>query len=93
MDDATSSVDARVEAAILAGLREHSADSVPPTVVVVAYRKATIALADEVVYVEHGRVVDRGSHEELLDRCAGYRELVTAYEREEEVRRAVTESG
>jgi ABC-type multidrug transport system fused ATPase/permease subunit len=93
MDDATSSVDARVEAAILAGLREHSAGSVPPTVVVVAYRKATIALADEVVYVEHGRVVDRGSHEELLDRCAGYRELVTAYEREEEVRRAVTESG
>ncbi|MDQ1643324.1 MAG: ATP-binding cassette, subfamily bacterial, partial [Actinomycetota bacterium] len=73
MDDATSSVDARVEAAILAGLREHSAGSVPPTVVVVAYRKATIALADEVVYVEHGRVVDRGSHEELLDRCAGYR--------------------
>ncbi|MDQ1586812.1 MAG: ATP-binding cassette, subfamily bacterial [Actinomycetota bacterium] len=93
MDDATSSVDARVEAAILAGLREHAAGAVPPTVVVVAYRKATIALADEVVYVEHGRVVDRGSHEELLDRCAGYRELVTAYEREEEVRRAVTESG
>ena len=33
----------------------------PSTVVVVAYRKATIALADEVVYVEHGRVVDRGT--------------------------------
>ena len=43
----------------------------PPTVVVVAYRKATIALADEVVYVEHGRVLDRGTHDELIGRCDG----------------------
>ena len=49
--------------------------------VVVAYRKATIALADEVVYVEHGRVVDRGTHAELLERRRGYRNLVNAYER------------
>jgi ATP-binding cassette subfamily B protein len=89
LDDATSSVDPRVEAAILAGLRIRPDGGDPPTVVVVAYRKATIALADEVVYVEHGRVLDRGSHDELLARCTGYRRLVTAYEREEELRRAV----
>ncbi len=78
LDDATSSVDPLVEARILAGLRSSSA-----TVVVVAYRKATIALADEVVYVEHGRVLDRGPHEVLLERSQGYRDLVTAYERAE----------
>jgi ATP-binding cassette, subfamily B, bacterial len=78
LDDATSSVDPLVEARILAGLRSSSA-----TVVVVAYRKATIALADEVVYVEHGRVLDRGPHEVLLERSHGYRDLVTAYERAE----------
>ncbi|HEX6919338.1 MAG TPA: ABC transporter ATP-binding protein [Actinomycetes bacterium] len=89
LDDATSSVDPRVEAAILAGLRARADDGQAATVVVVAYRKATIALADEVVYVEHGRVVDRGSHDELLTRCEGYRRLVTAYEREEAERRAV----
>ena len=89
LDDATSSVDPRVEAAILAGLRTRADGGEPPTVVVVAYRKATIALADEVVYVEQGRVVDRGSHPELIGRCVGYRRLVTAYEREEELRRAV----
>jgi ABC-type multidrug transport system fused ATPase/permease subunit len=89
LDDATSSVDPRVEAAILAGLRTRPDGGDPPTVVVVAYRKATIALADEVVYMEHGRVLDRGSHHELLGRCTGYRRLVTAYEREEELRRAV----
>jgi ATP-binding cassette, subfamily B, bacterial len=89
LDDATSSVDPRVEAAILAGLRTRADGGDPPTVVVVAYRKATIALADEVVYVEHGRVLDRGTHDELIGRCTGYRRLVTAYEREEELRRAV----
>ena len=49
----------------------------------VAYRRATIALADEVVYVEHGRVVARGTHAELLATVPGYADLVTAYERAE----------
>lgn len=86
LDDATSSVDPQVEARILYGLRDAAESS---TVVVVAYRLATIALADEVVYLDRGRVVDRGSHEELLARCAGYRNLVTAYEREEAERAAI----
>ncbi|MFC4585574.1 ABC transporter ATP-binding protein [Sphaerisporangium corydalis] len=86
LDDATSSVDSQVEGRILRGLRDGSPDS---TVVVVAYRMATIALADEVVYLEHGRVADRGPHDVLLGRCAGYRDLVTAYEREEAERAAL----
>ncbi|MGI5292357.1 ABC transporter ATP-binding protein [Nonomuraea polychroma] len=86
LDDATSSVDPQVEARILYGLRDAAEAS---TVVVVAYRMATIALADEVVYLDHGRVADRGTHEELLDRCPGYRNLVTAYEREEAERAAI----
>ncbi|WP_460302616.1 ABC transporter ATP-binding protein [Actinocorallia aurea] len=75
LDDATSSVDPQVEARILGGLRESAA-----SVVVVAYRKATIALADEVVHLERGRVADRGTHTELLARSAAYRDLVNAYE-------------
>ena len=58
--------------------------------VVVAYRRATIALADEVVYVEHGRVVDRGTHGVLAKRCAGYRQLITAYERADAERASLT---
>ena len=61
LDDATSAVDPHVEARILAGLRETGGAS---TVVVVAYRMATIALADEVVYLERGRVGGRGPHED-----------------------------
>ncbi len=83
LDDATSSVDPAVEAAILRGLR--SAD-LGATVVVVAYRRATIALADEVVWIERGRVVDRGAHEELIGRTPGYALLVNAYDDEAERR-------
>jgi ABC-type multidrug transport system fused ATPase/permease subunit len=79
LDDATSAVDPRVEAAILRGLREAEG----ATVVVVAYRRATIALADHVVYVEHGRVAATGTHAELLTTSPGYTHLVTAYERAE----------
>ncbi len=80
LDDATSSVDPQVEARILHGLRDSRSRS---TVIVVAYRKATISLADEVVYIEHGRVVDRGPHAELVERSPGYRDLVNAYEQAE----------
>ncbi|WP_051415530.1 ABC transporter ATP-binding protein [Nocardiopsis sp. CNT312] len=78
LDDATSAVDPQIEAQILAGLR--SRDNAA-TVVVVAYRRATIELADEVVYMERGRVLARGTHKELLDTSPGYTRLVTAYER------------
>jgi len=80
LDDATSAVDPAVEARILDALRssEH-----PATVVVIAYRQATIALADEVVWLEHGRTVARGSHEELLAEVPGYAALVRAYSQAE----------
>ncbi|MGI5118001.1 ABC transporter ATP-binding protein [Marinactinospora thermotolerans] len=85
LDDATSAVDPQIEARILAGLRD---TDLAATVVVVAYRRATIELADEVVYLEQGTVRDRGTHAELLDRSPGYRRLVTAYERAAEQRAA-----
>ncbi|MFD0905903.1 ABC transporter ATP-binding protein [Actinomadura sediminis] len=81
MDDATSAVDPQVEARILQNLRERGAGAGSgSSVVVVAYRKATIALADEVVYLDHGRVTARGTHAELLETSPGYRDLVNAYE-------------
>lgn len=85
LDDATSAVDPRVEGEILAGLREAAAGA---TLVVVAYRRATIELADEVIYMEDGMVRARGAHRDLLAGSPGYRELVTAYERAAEEREA-----
>jgi ATP-binding cassette subfamily B protein len=79
LDDATSAVDPEVEQRILAGLRGSVAGV---SVVVVAHRPATIALADQVAFIDGGAVADHGRHAELLERNAAYRDLVTAYETE-----------
>jgi ATP-binding cassette subfamily B protein len=79
LDDATSAVDPSVEAAILRGLRDAA---LPSTVVVVAYRRSSIVLADEVLYVEDGRVLAQGSHEDLLAEVPGYAALLEAYDRD-----------
>jgi len=72
LDDATSSVDATTEAAIKAGLREAMAGR---TTFVIAHRLSTVSLADEVVVMDGGAIVDRGTHEELLEGCGFYREI------------------
>ena len=82
LDDATSAVDPHVEARILAGLRRDVGESAETTVLVIAYRKATIALADEVLFFDDGRVLDHGTHGQLQQRSAPYRDLVDAYEKE-----------
>jgi ATP-binding cassette subfamily B protein len=85
LDDATSSVDPVTEAAILAGLGRHLPST---TTVVVASRLATIALADRVLYLEGGRLLAEGGHDELLATTPGYARLVRAYEQSEAGRRA-----
>jgi ABC-type multidrug transport system fused ATPase/permease subunit len=72
LDDATASVDAETERAIKAGLREAMQGR---TTFIVAHRLSTVALADEVVVLDRGRLVDRGTHEELLERCPLYAEV------------------
>ncbi|NUQ87894.1 MAG: ABC transporter ATP-binding protein [Glycomyces artemisiae] len=89
LDDATSAVDPKVESQILSGLKD-SAEAV--SVLVVAYRRATIALADEVVFLEGGRITARGPHAELLRTHQPYADLVTAYERAEAEREFDEES-
>jgi ABC-type multidrug transport system fused ATPase/permease subunit len=72
LDDATSSVDAQTEAAIKAGLQEAMGGR---TTFIIAHRLSTVSLADEVVVIDGGRIVDRGTHEELLERCGFYVEI------------------
>ena len=72
LDDATSSVDARTETEIKRGLREAMEGR---TTFIVAHRLSTISLADEIVVLDRGEIVDRGAHEELLERCELYGEI------------------
>ena len=72
LDDATASVDATTEAQIRAGLREAMRGR---TTIIIAHRLSTIALADEVVVLDEGRIAARGTHDELLETSAVYREI------------------
>ncbi len=77
LDDTTSSLDPGTEARVLANLRETLRDT---TVVAVASRPSTIALADDVLYLADGLVVAHGRHEQLLLTVPEYRRLMEAFE-------------
>jgi ABC-type multidrug transport system fused ATPase/permease subunit len=79
LDEATSSLDSESEALIRDGLRRLRAGR---TTFVIAHRLSTITSADQILVVEKGEIVERGSHRELLARGGRYREL---YERQHRV--------
>ena len=72
LDEATSALDAEAEAAVQLGLKQAMADR---TVLVIAHRLATVQEADQIVVLEQGRIVDRGTHDVLMQRGGRYREL------------------
>jgi ATP-binding cassette, subfamily B, bacterial len=84
LDDATSAVDARTEEAINEGLRTVLAGR---TTLLVAHRRSTLHLADRVVVLDEGRIIDQGTHEDLVERSAVYRGLLTGLD--EDVAEAV----
>jgi ATP-binding cassette, subfamily B, bacterial len=77
LDDATSAVDATKEHEIRAALAQVMLGR---TTLVIAHRPATIALADRVAVLEGGRIVEEGTHAELLSRSARYRALLALEE-------------
>jgi ABC-type multidrug transport system fused ATPase/permease subunit len=77
LDDTTSALDPSTERAVLGNLRGALAGT---TVLMVASRPSTIALADDVVYLERGTVIDHGTHDELMARRPAYRRLLQAFE-------------
>ena len=72
LDDATASVDATTEAKIRLGLRQAMKNR---TTIIIAHRLSTLALADELVVLDRGRIVARGTHEDLIHRSPVYREI------------------
>src|SRR3984885_1956919 len=74
LDDATSAIDAKVEAQIHGTLRRVMAGR---TTLLIAHRRSTLELADQIAVLDEGRLVDLGTHEELTERCSLYRLLLS----------------
>jgi ATP-binding cassette subfamily B protein len=83
LDDATSSVDAETEKSIQEALRGTLRESSGRTTFIVAHRPSTILLADRIVVMEGGRVVEAGTHETLLRERGRYHALYGEERREE----------
>jgi len=82
-DEATSALDSKSEQAIQAELARIAKDR---TTLVIAHRLSTIVDADQILVMDHGRIVERGTHRELLDRNGAYAQMWALQQREEEDR-------
>jgi ABC-type multidrug transport system fused ATPase/permease subunit len=81
LDDTTSALDTLTESTVIERLR---ASGTIVTTVIVASRPSTIALADEVVFIENGKLSDQGPHEALVVSNENYRSLMQSFEHDRE---------
>ena len=86
-DEATSSLDSKTEQAILETLRQVAANH---TTLVIAHRLSTVVDADRILVMEEGRIVEQGSHQQLLEKGGIYREMWLLQQQESRQR---TEAG
>ena len=72
LDEATSALDAQTELEVMQNVRKRGV-----TMVVISHRLSTVRDCDEIIVLKYGEVIDRGCHEELMERCEYYRNMIT----------------
>lgn len=83
LDDSVSAVDTKTEQEILTNLRKNRAGL---TTILIAHRISTVEDMDKIVFIDDGRVVDVGTHDELVLRCSDYKKMVDLQKLEDEGR-------
>lgn len=81
LDDSVSAVDTDTERKILDNLKR---ERIGKTTILIAHRISTVQGLDRIVYMDNGKVVDYGTHDELLSRCEDYRNMVALQKLEDE---------
>ena len=80
LDDSSSALDYRTDAELRRAIREHHGNA---TMVVIAQRVSSIRSLDEILVLHEGRMIGRGTHEELMETCETYRDICRTQMREE----------
>lgn len=83
LDDSVSAVDTKTEQEILTNLKKNRAGL---TTILIAHRISTVEDMDKIVFIDDGRVVDVGTHDELIARCPDYKKMVDLQKLEDEGR-------
>ena len=81
LDDSVSAVDTDTERTIIGNLRKNRKGK---TTILIAHRISTVEKMDKIIFVDDGRIVDVGSHDDLLSRCEDYRTMVELQKLDEE---------
>ena len=89
-DEATSALDSQTEQEILKSLKEVSADR---TTLTIAHRLSTVIEADEILVLDHGRIIERGTHLELLIKDGKYADMWARQQKAAEAREALERTG
>jgi ATP-binding cassette subfamily B multidrug efflux pump len=82
LDDSFSALDFKTDAALRRAFKERAADS---TLLIVTQRVSTIMNAEQIIVLDEGRIVGKGTHKELLETCETYREIATSQLTQEEL--------
>jgi len=82
LDDSFSALDFKTDAALRRALKEKAADS---TLLVVSQRVSTIKNAEQIIVIDEGRIVGKGTHHELMDNCETYKEIALSQLTKEEL--------
>lgn len=82
LDDSFSALDFKTDAALRRAFKEQAADS---TLLIVTQRVSTIKNAEQIIVLDEGRIVGKGTHQELMENCETYREIATSQLTQEEL--------
>ncbi len=81
-DDSFSAVDFKTDAALRRALKQKTADS---TILIVTQRVSTIKNAEQIIVVDEGRIIGKGTHQELMRDCKEYKEIALSQLSQEEL--------
>ena len=81
LDDSVSAVDTDTERKIIGNLKKERAGK---TTILITHRVSTVSGLDKIIYLDNGRIIDVGTHAELLERCEQYRNMVALQKLEDQ---------